>query len=441
MIPALKAAKQSQERYYQHRNPSILLSEFRAEFAALAFVVVYLYLAAIICCALQDGKWSFTQGLYFGVTTLCTVGYGDITLPDNTVSRLFNIALIWTNLIIVAPLLSTLGSSLAQGSAASRRPLLIPMAVLSVVIAAMTFTWCEFEGGSLISGIEFAIDALSTVGHGRKIPTSDFTRSLMCPLLLIGLVAFGSISFRVVQSCSNILEKILPTSHSKRLTACLFLTASYACIAGFCFRFASREGWTHMESFYFAVMTMMTVGYGDFAPTSAKEEELLSILYMLSSVTLLAVVTGIIGAEEEWFLKEFERQASSSSRPSKPMRCKLFNRLVGKCKDIIPLESIPFCVLHFGGMLIFSHLESWNFLDSLYFTTATLSTVGYGDIVPETVAGRWAAICMATTGVPVTAKLSTALSDKLSYIFMSWVRLRQYDDLPILLRWMPLHYD
>lgn len=38
---------------------------------------------------------------------------------------------------------------------------------------------------------------------------------------------------------------------------------------------------------------------------------------------------------------------------------------------------------------IFYHLvEKWRWLDSLYFTVITLSTVGYGDFAPKTDAGK-----------------------------------------------------
>lgn len=42
----------------------------------------------------------------------------------------------------------------------------------------------------------------------------------------------------------------------------------------------------------------------------------------------------------------------------------------------------------FGGTVFFHHAEGWSWLDSYFFTVVTLSTVGYGEMVPQTVVGR-----------------------------------------------------
>ena len=49
---------------------------------------------------------------------------------------------------------------------------------------------------------------------------------------------------------------------------------------------------------------------------------------------------------------------------------------------------IVFLILLSGGALIYSSIEGWSYLDSLYFTVATVTTIGYGDIVPQTDIGK-----------------------------------------------------
>jgi voltage-gated potassium channel len=40
------------------------------------------------------------------------------------------------------------------------------------------------------------------------------------------------------------------------------------------------------------------------------------------------------------------------------------------------------------GTVFFRWVEGWSWLDSYFFTVVTLSTVGYGEIVPQTALGR-----------------------------------------------------
>jgi len=47
-----------------------------------------------------------------------------------------------------------------------------------------------------------------------------------------------------------------------------------------------------------------------------------------------------------------------------------------------------FLIIIFGGSYVYSCIEGWRYIDSLYFTIATVTTVGYGDIAPIRDAGK-----------------------------------------------------
>ncbi len=49
---------------------------------------------------------------------------------------------------------------------------------------------------------------------------------------------------------------------------------------------------------------------------------------------------------------------------------------------------ITLAALIAGGTVYFAHVEGWSWLDSYFFTVVKLSTVGYGNIVPVTAAGK-----------------------------------------------------
>lgn len=40
------------------------------------------------------------------------------------------------------------------------------------------------------------------------------------------------------------------------------------------------------------------------------------------------------------------------------------------------------------GTFSYHYLEGWNYIDSLYFSVITLTTVGYGDFSPQTTGGK-----------------------------------------------------
>ncbi len=65
------------------------------------------------------------------------------------------------------------------------------------------------------------------------------------------------------------------------------------------------------------------------------------------------------------------------------------------------LPLVILAMLYIVSILFFHYVEGWNFLDAAYFTTATMSTVGYGDFVPHTDIGKIGACVLIFGGVSV----------------------------------------
>lgn len=51
------------------------------------------------------------------------------------------------------------------------------------------------------------------------------------------------------------------------------------------------------------------------------------------------------------------------------------------------------------GTVTYHYLEGWNWLDSLYFSTITLTTIGFGDFAPQTDAGKIFTIVYIIVGI------------------------------------------
>jgi voltage-gated potassium channel len=53
------------------------------------------------------------------------------------------------------------------------------------------------------------------------------------------------------------------------------------------------------------------------------------------------------------------------------------------------------------GTILFNVLERWSMVDSFYFTATTLTTIGYGDLVPSTDFSKLATVFFSLSGVTV----------------------------------------
>ncbi len=49
--------------------------------------------------------------------------------------------------------------------------------------------------------------------------------------------------------------------------------------------------------------------------------------------------------------------------------------------------------------IFFHHVEGWSYFESYYYTIVTIATVGYGDFVPTTTLGRFAATILILLGI------------------------------------------
>ncbi len=77
----------------------------------------------------------------------------------------------------------------------------------------------------------------------------------------------------------------------------------------------------------------------------------------------------------------------------------------------IILIIIPFVLLLCGGTAGYMLLESMNFVDGLYLTLITITTVGYGDIVPIHTAGRIFTMILVLCGVGYVMYIFSSIAE------------------------------
>ena len=62
---------------------------------------------------------------------------------------------------------------------------------------------------------------------------------------------------------------------------------------------------------------------------------------------------------------------------------------------------IVIMLLLFGSAIFYHYVEKWQYIDALYFSAATMTTVGYGDITPKTFPGKLFTIFFVFAGVGI----------------------------------------
>lgn len=79
----------------------------------------------------------------------------------------------------------------------------------------------------------------------------------------------------------------------------------------------------------------------------------------------------------------------------------------------IQISLVGLFLLVTGATIVFHFVERKDFLDSIYFTVITLTTVGYGDISPETTTGKLSAVVTIIVGVGLFGLLLGSITEML----------------------------
>ncbi len=66
-------------------------------------------------------------------------------------------------------------------------------------------------------------------------------------------------------------------------------------------------------------------------------------------------------------------------------------------------------VILLGGMVFYHFVEKLSWVDALYFCTITLTTVGYGDISPQSTIGKLFTVLYVFVGIGIIATFANLL--------------------------------
>ena len=78
-----------------------------------------------------------------------------------------------------------------------------------------------------------------------------------------------------------------------------------------------------------------------------------------------------------------------------------------------------------AGTVFYTLVEGWSVVDAIYFSSMSLATVGFGDVVPTTDVGKIFTVVYVLAGIGILVSFFTALTKKTLEMQAERIRLRQ----------------
>jgi len=193
---------------------------------------------------------------------------------------------------------------------------------------------------------------------------------------------------------------------------------------------------------YFSVETLTTVGYGDFHFEDASPNfQLCVAFFVLMGVVVMGSALSVIFNEAyEKQRKAVEKMMKDASAADEERRCPLSRQCFGRVGSLgeasLIYESarrglrrnLMQCMAAFGGILVLGAaivggIEGWDWRKSFYWSCVTFTSVGYGDVVPDSSISRAATMLLMAVGVVVVGSCAGFFGSYVS--FLREAKLRQ----------------
>jgi len=180
---------------------------------------------------------------------------------------------------------------------------------------------------------------------------------------------------------------------------------SYISIAATLFH--KVEGWNWIDSAYYCIAVLSTVGYGDFCPTTALGK-LLTIAFVLLSVFIVSTllnsfIEGLLDRQEQRLAQTMKADDGSAESTRWMLSSAASRRVALDFMFLIGFTAV--------GILYFMKEGTLSVLDALYMVIITITTVGLGDYTPHKSNGKLFALIFMSVGTYLLARFVGSIGE------------------------------
>lgn len=232
----------------------------------LMFILTYVLLATVAFSFIFE-RWSIIDSAYYATVTFTTIGYGDVS-PSTTPGKIFAILFVLVGVAIVGVALGIVGE-------------------MALVHQEQAISKLQARGKRrVITMIKGTSGSMPSVSAGRGVGSPFVESSSATAMGDKHESKFLKGSLKIIQEDGWLL----------------FIVLLLAIAIGY------FENWSFIDSLYYAVISMTTVGYGDLHP-DLQLTRLFAVVFLPFAVVLLAkVLGGITGLWMEGRADEAEQE-------------------------------------------------------------------------------------------------------------------------------------
>lgn len=162
------------------------------------------------------------------------------------------------------------------------------------------------------------------------------------------------------QSRNPSLEFFVREHMTINFRSCILAMVLLLAIGTFSYSLLMSEQWSMLDSLYFSMVTLSTVGYGDLYPTTALAQ-IFTIVFSILGVSVFGVVLGVIGS------RVVENQMKHNY---------IHSLQHGNIFRIGLNIYAPLFIVVLTASAIVAYTEQWGFVQAVYFCTVTASGIG-----------------------------------------------------------------